>query len=145
MLQRIMIMGERGAGRRSLARALGQAPAFMPQPMAVEYAGRFVVPPPEFLENRRFYRALITTAADCRCLLFVQDASRRTSAFPPGLARIFNRHVIGIITKIDLPDASPDRAARFLHQAGLQAVYALSTASGEGLDSLRSCEPALFA
>ena len=144
-MRRIMIMGERGAGRRSLARALGQAPVFMPQPLAVEYAGRFIIPPPEFLENRRFYRALITTAADCDSQLFIQDAARRTSAFPPGLARIFNRHVIGIITKTDLPDASLDRAARFLHNAGLQKTYALSVVSGEGMDTLRPNEPARFA
>ncbi|MFT4301619.1 MAG: EutP/PduV family microcompartment system protein [Desulfovibrio sp.] len=143
-MHRIMLLGERGAGRRSLARALGHAPAFMPQPMAVTFAGRFVIPPPEFLENRRFYRALITVSVDCGTLLFVQDATRRTSAFPPGFARIFNRHVAGIITRTDLPEASIERAARFLNNAGLQNIYAISAASGEGLDTLRQKEPTLF-
>ncbi|MDY0258958.1 MAG: EutP/PduV family microcompartment system protein [Desulfovibrio sp.] len=142
---RIMLLGERGAGRRSLARALGHAPAFMPQPMAVEFAGRFVIPPPEFLENRRFYRALITVSMDCSTLLFVQDATRCTSAFPPGFARIFNRHVAGIITKTDMPEASIERATRFLNNAGLKNIYALSVLSDEGLDTLRQDEPALFA
>ncbi|MGE4311563.1 EutP/PduV family microcompartment system protein [Desulfovibrio sp.] len=143
-MRRIMLLGERGAGRRSLARALGHAPAFMPQPMAVEFAGRFVIPPPEFLENRRFYRALITVSMDCSTLLFVQDATRRTSAFPPGFARIFNRHVAGIITKTDMPEASIERATRFLNNAGLQNIYAISALSGEGLDTLRQDVPALF-
>ncbi len=143
-MRRIMLLGERGAGRRSLARALGHAPAFMPQPMAVEFAGRFVIPPPEFLENRRFYRALITVSMDCGTLLFVQDATRRTSAFPPGFARIFNRHVAGIITKTDMPEASIERATRFLNNAGLQNIYAISAISGEGLDTLRQKEPTLF-
>ena len=143
-MRRIMLLGERGAGRRSLARALGHAPAFMPQPMAVEFAGRFVIPPPEFLENRRFYRALITVSMDCGTLLFVQDATRRTSAFPPGFARIFNRHVAGIITKTDMPEASIERATRFLNNAGLQNIYAISALSGEGLDTLRQDVPALF-
>ena len=143
-MRRIMLLGERGAGRRSLARALGYAPAFMPQPMAVEFAGRFVIPPPEFLENRRFYRALITVSVDCGTLLFIQDATRRTSAFPPGFARIFNRHVAGIITKTDVPEASIERATRFLNNAGLQNIYAISAVSGEGLDSLRQKEPTLF-
>lgn len=143
-MRRIMLLGERGAGRRSLARALGHAPAFMPQPMAVEFAGRFVIPPPEFLENRRFYRALITVSMDCSTLLFVQDATRCTSAFPPGFARIFNRHVAGIITKTDMPEASIERATRFLENAGLKNIYTLSALSGEGLDTLRQDVPALF-
>jgi len=143
-MRRIMLLGERGAGRRSLARALGHAPAFMPQPMAVEFAGRFVIPPPEFLENRRFYRALITVSVDCSTLLFVQDATRCTSAFPPGFARIFNRHVAGIITKTDMPEASIERATRFLENAGLKNIYTLSALSGEGLDTLRQDVPALF-
>ena len=143
-MRRIMLLGERGAGRRSLARALGHAPAFMPQPMAVEFAGRFVIPPPEFLENRRFYRALITVSMDCGTLLFVQDATRRTAAFPPGFARIFNRHVAGIITKTDMPEASIERATRFLNNAGLQNIYAISALGGDGLDTLRQKEPTLF-
>lgn len=77
-----MLVGENGVGRRSLARALGFALPRLHRPLAVEYAGPFVFPPPEFLENRRFYRALITTSMECDDLLLLQDAARRTSVFP---------------------------------------------------------------
>ena len=80
-MRRIMLMGERGVGRRTLARLLDCTVPYLRRPMAVEYAGEFVFPPSEFLENRRFYRALITLAAECSAILAVQDATRATSAF----------------------------------------------------------------
>ena len=146
-MRRIMLIGENGVGRRSLARALGFALLPLQRPMAVEYAGPFVFPPPEFLENRRFYRALITTSMECGVLLLLQDATRRTSVFPPGFARIFNRRVIGVVTKTDSPDADPVRARRFLQNAGLQCCHAISVegnAPAEATEALHALRAELF-
>lgn len=135
-MQRIMLMGERGVGRRTVARLLGCTVTDLRQMMAVQYAGNFVFPPPEFLENRRFYCALITLASECSAILAVQDATRTTSAFPPGFARIFNRTVIGVITKTDLPNAHIERAHRYLHSAGTQRIVAVSSVTTAGVDDL---------
>lgn len=117
-------------GRRSLVHALGFAPPAGLCPLAVEYAGPFVLPPAEFMENRRFYRALITSAMECRILVFVQDATRATSAFPPGFARTFNQRVLGLITKPDSPKANTARAGRFLASAGLQTMHTVNILEG---------------
>ena len=50
---------------------------------------------------------------------------------------MFNRKVIGVITKTDLPEANVARAERFLRNAGVREQYAVSLATGEGLDKLR--------
>lgn len=136
-----MLMGERGVGRRTVARLLGCTVPDLRRAMAVEYAGEFVFPPPEFLENRRFYHALITLGTECAVILFVQDATRPTSAFPPGFARIFNRTVIGVITKTDMDTASTERARRFLQSAGTTRIAALSSVSLAGVDELRAALP----
>ena len=132
-----MLIGEHGVGRRSLVHALGFAPPAGLCPLAVEYAGPFVLPPPEFMENRRFYRALITSAMECRILVFVQDATRPTSVFPPGFARIFNRTVVGVMTKTDMETANIARAQRFLLSAGTAQAIALSSVTAAGVDDLR--------
>ena len=132
-MHRIMLIGEHGVGRRSLVHALGFAPPAGLCPLAVEYAGPFVLPPPEFMENRRFYRALITSAMECRILVFVQDATRQSSVFPPGFARTFNQRVLGLITKPDSPKANTARAGRFLASAGLQTIHTVNIL--EGADS----------
>ena len=131
-----MLVGERGAGRRTVARLLGCTVTGLRQIMAVQYAGSFVFPPPEFLENRRFYCALITLATECSAILAVQDANRATSAFPPGFARIFNRTVVGVVTKADLPTANIQRATRFLHSAGTQHIVTVSSVTAAGVDDL---------
>ena len=130
-------------GRRSLVHALGFAPPAGLCPLAVEYAGPFVLPPPEFMENRRFYRALITSAMECRILVFVQDATRATSAFPPGFARTFNQRVLGLITKPDSPRANTARAERFLASAGLQNLPTVNILEGKGSDAMKALAIAL--
>lgn len=137
MMRRIMFIGEERAGKSSLIRALSRS-AYTPRKvLALDFFGRFVNTPGEFLENRRFYPALITAAADCDLLVFVQDALRRTCLIPPAFASMFNRRVIGVVTKMDLPGAETERARRFLEQAGVKDIFCVSVTQGTGMDALR--------
>lgn len=106
--------------------------------MAVEYFGQFINTPGEFLENRRFYRALITSSADCDILALVQDSTRISSLFPPLFSSMFNRYTIGIITKSDAMEANSRRAELFLKNAGVKTILLTSSKTGTGLDTLRS-------
>lgn len=137
-MRRIMIIGEWKSGKSSLIRALSGADYTPRKVLAVDFFGRFVNTPSEFLENRRFYPALITAAADCDLLVFVQDAVRRSCQIPPAFASMFNRRVIGVITKTDLPDADVRRARRFLENAGVRDIFCVSVTEGSGMDELRA-------
>lgn len=132
-----MLIGETRVGKSSLIRKLSGEDYVARRAMAVEYCGQFINTPGEFLENRRFYNALITSSADCDILLFVQDAVRKSSLFPPLFASMFNRKVIGIVSKIDAPEANIERAQRFLQNAGVKKSHLISSMTGEGMDSLR--------
>lgn len=138
MMRRIMLIGEWKSGKSSLIRALSRADYMPRKVLAVDFFGRFVNTPSEFLENRRFYPALITAAADCDLLVFVQDAIRRSCQIPPAFASMFNRRVIGVITKTDLPDADVRRARRFLENAGVRDIFCVSVTEGSGMDELRA-------
>ncbi|WP_419176649.1 EutP/PduV family microcompartment system protein [Desulfosediminicola sp.] len=135
--RKVMLVGETLVGKSSLIRTLSAGDYSPRRAMAVEYHGRFINTPGEFLENRRFYNALITTSADCDVLLLVQDATRKNSLFPPLFASMFNRRVVGIISKIDDPAANRERAIAFLRNAGVKEFYATGIISGDGLDELR--------
>lgn len=137
-MKKTMLMGETGAGKSSLIRAVAGAGVRSGRALAVEYVDDFINTPGEFLENRRFYTALITAAADCEILLMLQDSTRNTSLFPPRFAAMFNRRVIGVITKIDLPSSRPDLAQRFLRSAGAREIARVSAASGEGVEDLKA-------
>ena len=132
-----MLIGEWRSGKSTLIRTLSRSDYRPRKVFAVEHHGDFVNTPSEFLENRRWYPALITASAHCDILIFVQDATRTTCQIAPSLAAMFNRTVIGVITKTDLPEANVARAERFLRNAGVRDMYAVSLATGDGVDALR--------
>ena len=137
-MKKVMLIGEWRSGKSALIRALSE-PGYMPRKvLALDFYRNFVNTPSEFLENRRFYPALITASADCDILAFVQDATRSTCQMPPAFASMFKRRVIGIITRIDAPDADPDRARRFLENAGVREILAVSVEQGAGMEELRA-------
>lgn len=132
-----MFIGESFTGKSSLIRALSDDDYTPHRAMAVEYFGQFINTPGEFLENRRFYHALITSSADCDIIIFVQDTTRNTSLFPPLFASMFNRKIIGVSSKMDAKNSNRDLAERFLKNAGINEIIETSTITGEGIDLLR--------
>ena len=136
-MPRIMLIGECRSGKSTLIRTLSRSDYRPRKVFAVEHHGDFVNTPSEFLENRRWYPALITASAHCDTLIFVQDATRTTCQIAPALAAMFNRKVIGVITKTDLPEANVSRAERFLRNAGVREIFPVSLATGEGVAGLR--------
>ncbi len=136
-MPRVMLIGEWRSGKSTLIRTLSRSDYRPRKVFAVEHHGDFVNTPSEFLENRRWYPALITASAHCDTLIFVQDATRSTCQIAPALAAMFNRKVIGVITKTDLPEANVGRAERFLRNAGVREIFPVSLSTGEGLDRLR--------
>ncbi|MBR6626015.1 MAG: ethanolamine utilization protein EutP [Mailhella sp.] len=136
-MPRIMLIGEWRSGKSTLIRTLSRSDYRPRKVFAVEHHGDFVNTPSEFLENRRWYPALITASAHCDTLIFVQDATRTTCQIAPALAAMFNRKVIGVITKTDLPEANVSRAERFLRNAGVREIFPVSLATGEGVAGLR--------
>lgn len=137
-MKKTMLIGETRAGKSGLIRALSGGSLTCARALAVEYLGAFIITPGEFLENRRFYPALITAAVDCDILLLVQDSTRRSSLFPPQFAAMFNRTVIGVACKIDLPTARPELAERFLRSAGARQCLRVSAKTGEGIAELKN-------
>lgn len=124
-MKRMLFIGEGRSGKSTLIRRLSGDTYVPRRALAVEYHGPYVNTPGEFLENRRFYPALITASMDCSVLVFVQDATRRVSLFPPQFAALFNRRVLGVITKADCPEASIERAKRFLKNAGARDILVI--------------------
>lgn len=135
--KKMMFIGETLVGKSSLIQELSGGEYTSHRAMAVECFGQFINTPGEFLENRRFYHALITSSADCDILALVQDATRRNSLFPPLFASMFNRQVIGIVSKLDASGANIECARLFLQNAGVENVILTSSKTGEGLDILR--------
>ena len=131
-MKRVMVIGANGAGKRTLVGALTSSQFRRMRTMAVEYYDQFIIPPGEFLENRRFYPAWITTSVDCDVLAFVQDATSKRSAFPPLFRSAFTFAAVGVISHIYKDSAYTHRLERVLQASGLSLFFHLITLDGQG-------------
>ncbi|WDP90339.1 MAG: EutP/PduV family microcompartment system protein [Desulfobacter sp.] len=135
-MKKIMFIGQTGCGKTTLTQALrGQEISYV-KTQAVKYCGIVVDTPGEFVENRRFYSALMTSALKADIIGLVQDATRKTSIFPPKFAAMFRKKVIGIISKADLSEGDAERSERFLKRAGATAVLTTSATDKTGIPEL---------
>lgn len=134
-----MIIGAIEAGKSSLVRALfnDEQPARKTQ--ALEYRDWVIDTPGEYSENPMFYRTLMATSLEAGIVVMVQDATRDRNYFPPGFSQGFPQDCVGVITKIDHPNADPDRAEAFLRQSlGDADIFLTSSHTGEGVLELRT-------
>lgn len=132
-----MLIGTTGAGKTTLIQALQARLLQWEKTQMVTYLDDFIDIPGEYLDIPRFHRAIIVTAMDADVILLVQPANTRQQNIPPGFGSIFSQPIIGVITKIDLPNAEIEQAKNFLRLAGAnKEIISVSAISGEGLNIL---------
>lgn len=136
--QRVMLVGAVGAGKSSLIKALAGSSTPVTKTQSIEYRPHAIDTPGEFLENPLYYRALFATALEADWVLFIQDATTSKRVFPPGFASGFVKPSMGVVTKIDAPQAQPQKAREILQSLGITGpILAVSAWTGEGLKELR--------
>lgn len=139
MTGRVMIIGAIEAGKSSLVKALfnDEQPARKTQ--ALEYRDWVIDTPGEYSENPMFYRTLMATSLEAELIVMVQDATRERNYFPPGFSQGFPQPCVGVITKMDHPDADVERAEGFLRQSlGDGNIFRTSSYTSEGVSELRA-------
>jgi ethanolamine utilization protein EutP len=133
---RFMLWGGVGAGKTTLLQAL-QGGRGVCKTQMIEHLGQAIDTPGEYSEMGRMRQHLQTTAAEVQVLVVLQDASRDCSNFPPNYFLMFRQPVLGVVTKIDVPAAQPERARGILRQSGVKNdVYCVSAFTGAGLKEL---------
>lgn len=137
-MKRIMLIGQSQCGKTSLVQRLQGDPMAYHKTQALDYCDYAIDTPGEYLENRCFYSALITTSCDADVVALVQSADSPQCFFAPMFATAFNKPVIGIITKADTTSDGHDLdfARQQLMQAGAQSLFITSSVTGEGLSPL---------
>ena len=140
----IMLIGEGHSGKSTVIQALTGQDYRPRQALAPVYFRNFVDTPGEFLENRRFYRSLITASMTCDILLFIQDATRSSCLLPPGFAAMFNRVVAGFVSKCDHEQANIARAEKFLRNAGVKTILHGALHTQGGADAVQAHLAALW-
>lgn len=137
-MKKMLLVGKTGSGKTSLIQGLQGREVVYRKTQAITYQGMLVDSPGEFLENRRFYSALLISSAGCDMVGLVQDSTAKNSVYPPRFASMFNKRTLGIVTKVDKVASNPQRAEKFLRWAGAEDIIRTSVIDQTGLDQLRA-------
>lgn len=136
-----VLVGDVGSGKTALTLALLESTDELLKTQAVVFHPSHVVDTPgEFTSRPAYYGALLSTIAEISTVVYLQPANSRAFALPPGLLHVYpDKRVVGVVSKMDLPDADTESACRIMADHNISPPYFLtSTATGEGVAALRS-------
>ncbi|MDR2650569.1 MAG: EutP/PduV family microcompartment system protein [Clostridiales bacterium] len=135
----LILIGHSGCGKSTLIQRLEDEDLVYKKTQTVEYNGRCIDTPGEYLQNRAYYRALLMSAVDADIIGLTEDCLMSDVWLQPAFAGVFAKEVIGIVTKIDIAESREaiDEAVERLKMAGVSRVFEVSAMTGEGVDSLK--------
>ena len=138
-MKKVIFIGKSGCGKTSLCQRLQGEEIRYKKTQFIDLYVDSIDTPGEYLENRNYYSALITTAAEANMIALVQECGDTISMMPPGFAGTFGREVIGIITKTDIGECedSIDIIEEQLRVAGVSRVFKVSAYSTEGIEEFK--------
>lgn len=137
-MNKVMMIGAIRAGKSTLTKALLNKELNAVKTQALNYEDWIVDTPGEYLENPLFYKNIIATSNEVSHVIFLQDATRQHSNFPPLFATGMSKLAIGVITKSDLQEANTEKAVHLLKQVIGQAPIVITSAvHGIGIEHVR--------
>ena len=135
-MKKLILIGRVAAGKTTLTQALRGEDIHYYKTQYINYLDTIIDTPGEYTELRQTSGALALYAYEADVVGLVLSANEPYSIFSPCITSLVNREVVGIITGIDKPDASVERAERWLRLAGCKKIFPLSAYTGEGLKEL---------
>lgn len=139
IMKTVMLVGRTECGKTTFCQALNDRERCGQKTQAVEVMGAIIDTPGEYLENRRYYKALLVSSVEAEVIVLIQDCTDTESIFPPSFATMFaEKPVFGVISKIDLGSQELiDRAEEILMQAGADPIFHVNGLTGQGTDEIR--------
>lgn len=137
-MKKIMLIGKIGCGKTTLCQQINHQSLQYKKTQTIEVIGEFLDTPGEYLENRRFGQALIVHGTEVDEIVLLQDVTCEENAFSPQMKCMFNKPMIGIVTKMDLCENKEQlkRAEMILELAGAQRTFHISSVTGESVETL---------
>ncbi|MFJ7726968.1 EutP/PduV family microcompartment system protein [Neobacillus sp. NPDC097160] len=135
---RAMLVGSIGAGKSTLTNALLGRKEEAVKTQALIFNKWIVDTPGEYTENPFFYKNIMATALEVTHVLYLQDATKQKTIFPPGFSTGINKLPIGVVTKCDSEKADIDAAIKQLKRVIPKGPIVLtSSVTGKGLQEIR--------
>ncbi len=135
-MRKIIFIGRSEAGKTTLTQALKGEHITYQKTQYVNNYDVIIDTPGEYAETKTLGGALAVYSYEADVVGLLLSATEPYSLYPPNITTLCNREVIGIITKIDNPQANVHQAEEWLRLAGCEKIFHVSAYTGDGIPEL---------
>ena len=135
-MNKIVLMGRSECGKTTLTQALKGEKIHYHKTQYINHFDVVIDTPGEYAQTHHLGYALALYSYEADVVGLLLAANEPYSLFPPNITCMVNRDVIGIVTKIDAPDARPERAARWLRLSGCRRIFYVNSRTNEGVGEI---------
>lgn len=132
-MRKILLIGRSEAGKTTLTQALKGEKIDYQKTQYINFEGALIDTPGEYIQTKELGYALCLYAYEADVVGLLMSATEPFSLYPPCVTNMINREVVGIITKIDHPDANVKQAEAWLRLTGCTKIFYTSSVKGEGI------------
>ncbi len=135
-MKKLFLMGRSEAGKTSLTQALKGEELHYVKTQYTSSDDDTIDSPGEYAESKRFSVGLACFSFEADVVAVVQAADEPYNLFSPSLRSFILRPLVGIITKIDSPNANIPMVRQWLINAGCERIFLVNNVTREGIDEL---------
>lgn len=135
-MKKLILMGRSQAGKTTLTQALRGEEIRYYKTQYVKHYESVIDTPGEYAQSHRLGKALALYTYEADVVGILVAANEPYSLFPPNVTCQANRDCIGIVTKIDLPEANIPLADRWLQIAGCKTIFHVNSKAGTGVSEI---------
>ena len=132
-MKKLILMGRSESGKTTLTQALKGEEIRYYKTQYVQNHESVIDTPGEYTQSHRLGKALALYTYEADVVGILVAANEPYSLFPPNVTSQANRECIGIVTKIDLPNANVPMADRWLRIAGCETIFHVNSLEGVGV------------
>ena len=132
-MKRIIFMGRSECGKTTLTQAMRGETVHYHKTQYINFHDVIIDTPGEYAENKSLATALALYSYEADVVGLLVSAIEPYTLYPPNITCLVNRDVIGIVTKIDHPQANIPMVTGWLENSGCKTIFYVNSKKGEGV------------